>query len=93
MSDVRKSFKQHSRSDWGQTLPEGTPLSFDQIKLGALLRIADAAELMASNFIALQEENKNLHSNNNYWMDVASKEQRRVTSLKGVITKLKRKLK
>jgi len=43
-----------SRIDWGK---EGnTPLTIEEIACGCLLRIADAAEKMASNYTALQDE-------------------------------------
>ena len=52
-----KSYKKQSRDiDWGSTLPDNQSPCLDQLKLGAILRIADAAELMARNHAQLVEE-------------------------------------
>jgi len=87
-----KSYREQSKTDWGINLPEQTPLDVDQIQIGALLRIADATELMASNYKKLQEENIRLRKSVDYWMDNSYAKDRKIKVYKGVITKLKRKL-
>lgn len=49
-------YKQQSRLEWYQDLPEDRQLSLDQVQLGAVLRIADALELMAQSHAKLQED-------------------------------------
>ena len=39
---VFKSYRAESQSDWGRDVPKGRHLSDDDVRLGALLRIADA---------------------------------------------------
>jgi hypothetical protein len=86
-----QSYKEESRRNWGKKLNDGEALDTGLIQLGAILRIADATELMASNFLSLQAEVQRLRESKTMWMNIAAKEQRRVASLKGVITKLKKK--
>jgi hypothetical protein len=42
--------RENSRRDWGAAVPGDKNPDTDAIKLGCLLRIADAAELMAKNY-------------------------------------------
>lgn len=48
---VFKSYRDESRTNWGVTVAEATKPDRDQLYLGCMLRIADATELMASNYI------------------------------------------
>lgn len=50
-----KSFRKESRIDWG-IRGSTEPLSDEQLKLGAILRIADATEAMAKRHTELLEE-------------------------------------
>ena len=43
-----KLYREESRANWG--IDQGHNLNIDQIKLGALLRIADAVETMAKSY-------------------------------------------
>lgn len=54
---MEKSFRKLSRAEWG-LIPEADvkEASLEQIKLGALQRIADATEAMAKNFLQLQAD-------------------------------------
>lgn len=87
-------YREISRSDWGRKHHEDEPLnkSFDadSIKLGCLLRIADATEAMAKNYVNLQrdyeraqQEVKRLTANNN-------RMGRSIAALRGHIGRLKR---
>lgn len=51
-----KRCKEGSRADWGVEIAEGKNLTREQIELGAILRIADASELMARNYDQLIRE-------------------------------------
>lgn len=90
MSENKKYYKEQSRLNW---YTEDEKLSLEQINTGALLRIADATEKMASNYIALQNDRD--YYKRRYQEEQASKERmsRRINALKGVITKMKKKSK
>lgn len=80
------SYHDQSRTRWCSTQ---TPLS-EQVKLGALQRIADATEKMASSYDALQRDR-------DYWKSRATEHESEVKrlalcirSLRGVITRMRR---
>ena len=66
-------------------------INFNALNCGSLQRIADATELMASNYIALQNERDKYKR----WFEEESairyKMAKRMAALSGVITKLKKK--
>jgi len=89
MSDF-KAYKEQSRSqNWG-TNREG--LTENQIKLGCMLRIADATEAIATEHNRLIEENKQLKESRKYYLDQCNELYKTRTALKGQVTKLKNKL-
>jgi hypothetical protein len=53
-----KSFKAESRINWTRTVDENISLPDADIQLGAILRIADATEMMAKNYTELQNDLK-----------------------------------
>lgn len=63
------------------------------IELGCLQRIADATELMASNFIALQNERDMYKRRYNEGVEARNSRDKTISNLRGQITKLKNKLK
>lgn len=85
-----KSYREESKTDWG-THQIGS-LNLEQINTGAILRIADATEKMAGNYTALQNKYESEKERAERYREYWHKEQRRVTALKGVITKLRKKL-
>lgn len=85
-----KNYRDESRRNWGRTT-EGE-LEHDDLSFGALLRIADAAELMAQNHATLLQERDNYQR---WYREEKEKKcalERRVNSLRGAITLLKKKL-
>ena len=50
------SYREESKKDYGQRMEENGNLCMDQLRTGALLRIADATEKMASNYKKLQDD-------------------------------------
>lgn len=86
-----KSYRQESKTDWGVTVTESTKLDREQLALGAILRIADATELMAVNYRALQEERDRYKRNWEYAKAQNERMARRVSALQGVVTKMKKK--
>lgn len=51
-----KSYKDESKKNWGKDNPG--PLTIEQINCGAILRIADATEKMASNYTRMENDLK-----------------------------------
>lgn len=84
------SYRAESRKDYGTT-STGT-LDRDQLKLGALLRIADATEMMAKRHADLIDERDRYKR----WYETAdasfSSAMRSNAALRGQITKLKKQL-
>jgi len=48
------SYKEHSKRNWG--VSESSNLSLEQINTGAILRIADATELMAKDRLRMEND-------------------------------------
>lgn len=65
--------------------------SIESINAGSLQRIVDASERMATNFIALQNDRDLYKRWYNEECSKVSKLHRRINSLRGVITKLKKR--
>jgi hypothetical protein len=87
---MSESYKKESRKDWylaGDAKPGN-----EHLQLGCLQRIADATELMAKRYADLIGEKERAESSRDYWRKEAERMGRRVTALRGQITKLKKKL-
>lgn len=80
-----KRFKDESRSAWGTS----ESITEDQIQLGAVLRIADAAEDMAKNYTRLIAERDRYERmyRNEYQENIQLRNQ--VRGLKSWVTRLK----
>lgn len=87
-----KSYRQESKTDWG-TNDNSSQLTLDQINSGALLRIADATELMASNYTQLQAEAEKYKRWYKEQYEDGKRMAKRISTLQGVITRMKKKLK
>lgn len=81
-----KSYRQESKRDWGSS-DEG--FNLDQIKAGAILRIADASEKMASNYDALLRDRDFYKLLYNSERDAHNRTQRQNAGLRGYIKRLK----
>jgi hypothetical protein len=80
------NLRESSKKNW-TTVPEnanGYP-GDENLKLGCLLRIADASELMANNIASLMSQRDRLK-------ELYGQERRTAISLRGQITKLKKQL-
>lgn len=77
--------KDGSRGEWTGT----TPLTLEQINTGCLQRIADSTELMARNYNAILQDLGTYKRWYKEQLDEIETLNRRISSLKGVITKLK----
>ncbi len=86
-----KSYRKESRKDYGQEAEGG--LCLDQIRTGALLRIADATELVAKRYQDLIDERDRCKLRLEEKEQSLAAEHRRVIALRAVITRMKRKMK
>lgn len=86
-----KGYREASRTNWGTSDGEHR-LSLDQINCGALLRIADATELMAKRHSELIAQKESAQRSAAYYEDLYRRCDRRLSAAKGQITKLKKAL-
>lgn len=86
---MSESHRQSSRKEW--ITPHGLHPSIDQIQLGCLQRIADATEKMAGNYDALIHDRDLYKRWYNEERERNARLERRIRSLRGVITRMKRK--
>ena len=84
--DEWKSYREASKIDWGSKAHD----CYDQIKLGSLLRIADATELMAKNYRQLIEERDQYKKRYEESLEGGNHLRLRIAALQGVVTKMKR---
>lgn len=79
--------REHSKQNW---LSSGT---VEEINSGCLQRIADATEAIAKNYNSLLNQVEALKRDVNYYRDDRDRKDRKISALRGVITKLKKKQK
>ena len=84
---AHKSFADRSRENWGRD--ESVQLTTDELKLGALLRIASATEAMAKRHLELIDRAESAEALSDYWFVNFYRITRKNSSLRGQITKLK----
>ena len=75
-----KLYREESRANWG--IDQGHNLNIDQIKLGALLRIADAVETMAKSYDGMRIDR-------DWWKGEAERRQEEVKGLRHIIRGLR----
>lgn len=89
----RLNFKDESKKSWGiEVKYPDTKLTEEQIKLGAILRIADATELMAINYKDLQSD---LERYKRWYHEERERNKalrKSTSSFRGHLTRLKNKL-
>jgi len=92
MNKVFKNYREESKSNWGAICEPHENISHEQLQTGAILRIADATEKMATNYTALQSDRdyykrrlESVQADNRHLY-------KQLSGLRGEITKLKKKL-
>ncbi len=89
---IQVKLKESSKIDWQTPVDEKNKYPGDKnIELGCLMRIADATEKMASNYIQLQNDLDWYKKRYETEQKTSVNLNRKIASLKGVITKLKNK--
>jgi len=83
--DTKPTFKDRSKQNWNGDA------STEHINAGSLQRIADATEKMAANYDQLVSAKKAAENSRDYWKADALRLERRCRSLRGYITRLKRR--
>jgi len=83
--------RETSRINWGKEVEGKSNPDRDDIKMGCLLRIADATEAMATSHVQLQASLDYYKRAYNGESESCRRLARQVNSLRGVITKLKNK--
>ena len=92
---MSKSWKDASRTAWHETNgnDNGSDISDTRLQIGCLQRIADATELMAKNWSALMDERNRYER---WYIEQKNRtdlSERRRAALRGVITRLQRRMK
>jgi len=83
-----QNLRSASRREWAS---ENPGLTRDELKVGTLLRIADATEAMARRYNDLLDRNRFLERACESRSSEIEHLERRISSLKGQITKMKKK--
>lgn len=86
---MSQSLKNLSRKDY----PTSEVPSHENIQTSALMRIADAAEVMSQNYVKLQNDLEWYKKGYRERGDKIASQERSIASLKGHITRLKNKMK
>lgn len=83
-------YREESRKNYGQ---EGdVNLTLEQLRTGALLRIADSVEKLCEDRDRLERQCDQYRKSMNYWLARAQKLERSNVALKGHLTRLRDKL-
>ena len=83
-----KDYREQSRTQWGT---EAASLTLDQLNTGAILRIADATEKMATNHVKLQDDYDYMRKDRDRYKERFERAENKIRGLKGAITKLKKR--
>lgn len=92
MSTVFKTYRDESRKNYGRELEQSVGMHDESIKLGAILRIADATEKMAqrhTELIAQRDQFERWYEREKRTSELLRKQR---NAYKGQITKLKKKM-
>lgn len=90
MEKVFHDYRKRSKEVWGQKFDENESLTIEQINLGAILRIADAVELMAKDRANLETTLAYYKRKTEELREELAATYRRLSAAKGQITKLKK---
>lgn len=83
----QKFFKEQSKREWFTT----QPVTNDDIQTGCLMRIADATELMAKNYVQMQNEMNNYKRWFKEEQEISQHLRKSNAALRGVINKMKKR--
>ena len=91
---MSKSWKDASRTSWHRSAgnESGSDIPDNQLQIGCLQRIADATELMARNWSQLKDERDRYERWYTEQKSRSDLSERRRAALRGVITRLQRRM-
>jgi predicted Rossmann fold nucleotide-binding protein DprA/Smf involved in DNA uptake len=92
MALMNYSWKEASRKNWMSQLEKEDDIPTDQIQAGAIMRIADAVEVMAKNYNELIRERGNFERWYKEERERKNKLNRSNSAFRGHITRLKKRL-
>ncbi len=84
-----RNYREETRGIWGCELGNNESLNREQLKLGCLLRIADALERMAEPYVRLLNERDGLVDTRNYLKEKNNRLKRSNAALRGCLKKAK----
>lgn len=87
-----KSYREGSRANWGKSLNEGENLNPEDIHLGAVLRIADAVEIMTKDRVQLEKDLRWYKERNHEKTKEIDRLKKSVSAYKGKYNGLKKRL-
>lgn len=87
---MARNFRDASRTTWEKI--NGDVTTIPDLTFGCMLRIADAAEVMAKDHQRLLDDNEYLKRRNEEYLTRIQNRDRQIRGLRGVITKLKKRL-
>lgn len=87
---MAEDFVKQSKKNW---VPTGERASSKQLTLGCLQRIASATELMCKDREKLERDYKYMRDSRDMYLAETERLQRKLTATKGVVTRLKNKIK
>lgn len=85
-----KSYREESHRNWGRDLPDGQNITCEETQLGAVLRIADACELMAKDRERMERSLSWHKERHDHYRAEAERLARSNAALRGVINRMKR---
>jgi hypothetical protein len=88
----KHNYRDESRKNWQIEKPNGTTLNNEELMLGCMLRIADNTELMAGNFIKMQNNIKALERDVEFYRSERDRVTKQLQVQKGLNTRLHKKL-
>lgn len=91
-----RNYREGTKANWGKTdhsvkNPTEVSLTLEQINTGCFLRIADAMDKMAVNHVKLQNDYDYMRKSRDSYQLECERLRNSVRTMKGVITKLKKK--
>lgn len=90
---AQHDLKKASKVNWTATVSkEGEYPGDMNVVIGCLQRIAEASEMSARRNVDLQNENDFIKKSRDSWQAESERLYRKITAMKGVITKLRKKL-
>lgn len=91
-----KSYKSAIDENWGTSdptvnNPDDIKLTIEQINIGCMLSIADSMKAMATNHVRLQNDYDYMRKERDRYRSKSESLENKIRTMKGVITKLKKK--